>query len=288
MRYGVPYKGSKSRIASKIIDLLPEADTFVDLFAGGCAVTHAAMLSGKYKHFIINDLDGRGTQLFCDSMLGKYSTSRCPEWITREEFHARKDTDPYVALCWSFGNDMNSYLYGKNIEDWKHAYHTAVFYGDLSEWHAMEFDAPVCTETDIAKRYEFYKAIIRGTGKYPALESLERLQRLQSLERLCGLQGLQNLGSKNLERFRLDYKDVAIPDDAVIYCDIPYRSRWNKYGSGINYEEFYSWASDRKNVFVSEYEMPANFKEVSAWEVRQLAPADTNTRKAVEKLWRAV
>ena len=89
MRYGVPYKGSKSRIASKIIDLLPEANTFVDLFAGGCAVTHAAMLSGKYKRFIINDLDGRGTQLFCDSMLGKYSTSRCPEWITREEFHAR-------------------------------------------------------------------------------------------------------------------------------------------------------------------------------------------------------
>lgn len=280
MRYGVPYKGSKSRIASKIIDLLPEADVFVDLFAGGCAVTHAAMLSGKYKRFIINDLDGRGTQLFCDSISGLYSTDKCTEWITREQFHALKDVDPYVALCWSFGNDMSSYLYGKNVEHWKRAYHAAVFHGDLSEWHAMGFDVPLCAETDITKRYEFYKAIIREMGRYPALESLERLQRLQSLERLQR--------PRSLEQLQRDYRDVPIPDNSVIYCDIPYRSRWNKYGSGINYNEFYKWASDHKNVFVSEYEMPANFKEVSSWEVRQLAPADTNSRKAVEKLWRAI
>ena len=59
MRYGLPYKGSKNSIARWIIDSLPPADTFVDLFFGGGAVTHAALLSGKYQHFIANDIDDR-------------------------------------------------------------------------------------------------------------------------------------------------------------------------------------------------------------------------------------
>lgn len=59
MRYGLPYKGSKNAIAEWIIDNLPSADTFVDLFCGGGAVTHRAMLSGKYRKFIMNDIDAR-------------------------------------------------------------------------------------------------------------------------------------------------------------------------------------------------------------------------------------
>ncbi|MBQ2336255.1 MAG: DNA adenine methylase, partial [Victivallales bacterium] len=41
MLYGLPYMGSKSDIAKQIVDILPAADTLVDLFAGGCAITHA-------------------------------------------------------------------------------------------------------------------------------------------------------------------------------------------------------------------------------------------------------
>ena len=35
MRYGSPYKGSKNSIAEKIVDYLPEAQNFYDLFADG-------------------------------------------------------------------------------------------------------------------------------------------------------------------------------------------------------------------------------------------------------------
>lgn len=35
MRYGLPYKGSKNSIAEWIVDELPPAETFVDLFCGG-------------------------------------------------------------------------------------------------------------------------------------------------------------------------------------------------------------------------------------------------------------
>lgn len=68
MRYGVPYKGSKNQIAEWIVLTLPRAEYFVDLFCGGCAVTHAALLSRKWKRFIINDIDGRMPKFFLDAV----------------------------------------------------------------------------------------------------------------------------------------------------------------------------------------------------------------------------
>ena len=35
MAHGMPYKGSKSKIAEDIIKCLPSAEYFVDLFGGG-------------------------------------------------------------------------------------------------------------------------------------------------------------------------------------------------------------------------------------------------------------
>ena len=49
-KYGVPYKGSKSKLAEWIVDILPPENTLVDLFAGGCAVTHAAIVSDKWEN----------------------------------------------------------------------------------------------------------------------------------------------------------------------------------------------------------------------------------------------
>ena len=57
MRYGLPYKGSKNKIAEWVVNILPSGGTLCDLFCGGCAVTHAAMVSGKYERYIINDID---------------------------------------------------------------------------------------------------------------------------------------------------------------------------------------------------------------------------------------
>lgn len=48
--FGVPYKGSKNKIAESLIGRLPSASNFVDLFCGGCAMTHAALLSGKWRN----------------------------------------------------------------------------------------------------------------------------------------------------------------------------------------------------------------------------------------------
>ncbi len=45
MRFGIPCQGSKDRIAEWVVEQLPASHTRADLFAGGCAVTHAALLS---------------------------------------------------------------------------------------------------------------------------------------------------------------------------------------------------------------------------------------------------
>lgn len=116
MSYGLPYKGSKNSIAKWVVSNLPKSHAFVDLFAGGCAITHAAMLSGKFERFIVNDIT-EYPQVFRDAVAGMYRDER--RWISREDFSRLKDSDPYVRLCWSFGNNMKSYLYTPEAERFK-------------------------------------------------------------------------------------------------------------------------------------------------------------------------
>lgn len=73
MRYGVPYRGSKNKIAQWVISNLPAGDTLIDLFAGGCAITHAALLSGKWNHIVANDI-GDAPQLFMDAVTASMPT----------------------------------------------------------------------------------------------------------------------------------------------------------------------------------------------------------------------
>ena len=108
---------------------LPSAGNFYDLFAGGCAVTHAALLSGKYENYYANDIDN-APELFIDSINGKYQNEK--RWISREEFFALKDKDAYIRYCWSFGNRGEEYMYSKEVEPWKKALHYARFFNDFS------------------------------------------------------------------------------------------------------------------------------------------------------------
>lgn len=136
-QYGLPYMGSKSKIADKIVSYLPSAEYFVDLFAGGCAMTHCAMKSGKYSKFVCNDITD-APHLFLDALQGKYNNEN--RWISREDFFKLKDSDPFVRICWSFGNDQKSYLYGQDIEPIKKALHWAVYYRDAKPLNDFGYD----------------------------------------------------------------------------------------------------------------------------------------------------
>ena len=165
MKYGLPYKGSKNKLAERIVSLMPKADHLIDLFCGGCAVSHCAMLRDKWPHIHINDIDWRPVTLFVDALDGQY----CDEmrWISREDFFRLKDTDPYVAIVWSFGNNMRDYLYSQEIEPLKRAIHYAMFYGDYEParelGHDLSFIEPL---HDLQKRYIAVKHYFSRLGHF--------------------------------------------------------------------------------------------------------------------------
>lgn len=153
MRYGVPYQGSKNKICDWLIEHLPSGDVFVDLFAGGCALTHAALLSDKYNRIIVNDI-GDAPELFLNAVAGKYANEK--RWISREDFRALKDKDPYISLCWSFGNNRRDYLYAEEVEPWKKALHYARVFGDKSLLRDMGIESDGST-ADVRKHHDEYK-----------------------------------------------------------------------------------------------------------------------------------
>lgn len=253
MRYGVPYRGSKNKIADWVVDHLPEGKTLVDLFAGGCAVTHAAILAGRWENFIINDL-GDAPEVFENAVNGKYANEK--RWISREDFYKLKDSDPYVRYCWSFGNNGTDYLYGKDIEPIKKAIHCARVFNDDSLMSQLK-------ESNKSERLVSYEKP----------ESLQRLQRLQSLQRL--------------QRLQLDYRNVEIPQGAVVYADPPYKNtRCTGYAGQFDYDAFEKWLADVPfMVIVSEYNAPKGCTEIANIKKRQTMGTGNKGGTNTEKLF---
>ena len=153
-QYGVGYKGGKSKLVDSISKAIPYAEVFVDLFAGGCAMTHWAMETKRFKRFVANDMQGDGLRLFAAGIEGKYRNET--RWISRDDFFKLKDSEPYVSLCWSYGNDQSSYMYAKEIEPWKKALHYARVFGDFSLLKEFGIDSDG-SRADIVKHMDEYK-----------------------------------------------------------------------------------------------------------------------------------
>ena len=286
---GVPYKGSKAKLAKEIVDCLPPADCFVDLFAGGCAVTHAAILSQKYKKFIINDIDGRGADVFYRVIHGE----RVPlEWVSRKEFHERKATDSFVAVIWSFGNDMNSYIYSAETEDIKHAIHIAITKDDYTECEKLNIAFQPCAlplNRLLERRLSITSSIKEMNDTLPmktkqiaqALERIERIEAIRQLQRREGI--LQQVEPVQC----VDYSKVDIPDNSVIYCDIPYKDTTTGGYEAIDYERFYDWCERQRNpVFISEHSMPdERFELCQSWQKHQTSSGKGKIRVVTENLY---
>ena len=195
MKYGLPYKGSKNKLAERIVRLLPKRTHLIDLFCGGCAVSHAALLMGKYEHIHINDINWMCPTLFIDALNGKYNDEN--RWISREDFFRLKDTDPYVAVVWSFGNNLHTYLYSKEIEPLKKAIHYAMFFSDYTLGkelgHDLSFIDPI---QDLQKRYLAVKHYFNRLDHQQSFEGgqNQRMQSIEALERLNT--NLQNWGGQ--------------------------------------------------------------------------------------------
>ena len=214
-KYGFPYKGSKNRLAEKIVKLFPDAENFYDLFCGGCAITHRALIENRWKNYVINDIDSRCPNLFLDAINGKFKDET--RWISREDFFKLKDDDGYVAFCWSFGNNGRDYLYARDLETYKKAWHYALFFSDYTEAKKLlnEKIEEIEIEKDFYKKYLLSKKYIKHNQRLQRLQSLQSLERLERLERL--------------ETSCKSYNEIEIKPNSIIYCDIPYVNT-NSYG----------------------------------------------------------
>ncbi len=263
--YGVPYMGSKNTIAVEVVQQLPRAKHFYDLFAGGCAITHASMESGKYEQFHCNDIDWRGVTLFKDAIDGKYRNER--RVITREDFFRLKDTDAYVALCWSFGNRADAYLYG---EDWENL--------------MLPATKMLLSENEVERRLAFrdYIKAIRPAFNLVESDTVFQVKNLERLERVIALERLEiTIGN---------YYDVPILPDSVVYCDPPYKGTgtydMNDRTGGFDHDRFYDWLrSTPFPVYVSEYSMPDDFVSVWSKEKRSLLSATNKSKVVTEHLF---
>ena len=322
--YGLPYTGSKSRIAHWVIDNLPSGRVLIDAFAGGCAITHRALLSQKWQTVIANDINGKYTQLFADAVRGKYRDEK--RWISREDFKRLKLQDAFIACCWSFGNNLQDYMYSQALEPYKRALHYAIVLDDFEpmqelmpevaqavhdaiHWIRNTHDRRITAQNVIVKTLKrltgdnYAHQIIQGNPLYQSIrhskknaQSLHSLNSLESLERLERLQSLESLERlQSLERLRvtsLSYDEIDIPPDAVVYCDPPYhacdKDLYEGTADAFDHCAFYDWCvrvSKTNPIFISEYSIEDDRFEIVAEKQKLTRLSSVKSSNVTERLY---
>lgn len=252
MRYGIGYKGSKSRIAKDIINLLPKGNRFIDLFGGGGAISHCASLSGKYNEVIYNDLNSSIYTLVKNTFSGFYNDNPSLfDWVSRVRFKDEKENNPLIRWIWSFNNNGLDYMYSKSLEPQKEAIHRAIVNKEYSKLFLeltngiIPFNS-TCILNRKSEWYSFCRSVLHTNDKY-RLVSLERLIRLESFTHLT-----------NISFLNTTYTDYTYQEGDVVYCDIPYSNTKCDSYAGFNHNEFLQWCR-KIPCYISEYSMPDDF-----------------------------
>ena len=322
--YGIPYCGSKDKIAEKILSLFPSKDNFYDLFMGGGAITHCALTQNNFKNYYANDLNNLVTKAFKMAINGDFKNET--RWISHEEFDKLKNIDPYVAFCFSFGNDLKSYAYGEQIEPYKKALHYLIVSQDeslmkeifpnvdFSFVHKIKYtnERRLKVQEFMKKNKLGYGSPIEGSVKAMRLlqhetsletlnsfsnkinlraNELENVERLISLNKLKTNENLQSLSQlescQRLAIYNKSYDEIEIKPNSVIYLDPPYKST-NKYeiSKDFNYEKFYDWCGKQTELcFISEYQMPSDrFTCIAEFEHRSIICA-TENQSVIERVF---
>ena len=363
--YGLPYQGSKNFIAEQIVEALPPTENFYDLFSGGGAITEVAIKSRKYKNFYINDLNPLSIKAIEMAFNGEFENRT--EWISREDFQRLKNSDPYVAFCYSFGGNGNQYAYGVSVEPYKKALHYAKVFNDFSLFKEFGIDikdisnrALVRSREEIRSKYigwyckqngidratlkekiakmikedeetkeaqrQYLLTALRGAkltqaeverrlgtqmaghyfGKseftFPTKEVYTKLQSFMPLltkpyEEIANDKNPIFMQFLNLEKFKgyekceevvrlkrikqmelkrkvnifysnLDYREIEIKPNSIIYCDPPYKGTEGYMLNGkeikFDHDSFFKWCEEQSEpCFISEYTAPSErFKKV--------------------------
>lgn len=284
MSIGIPYMGSKRKLAPEILKFITQRHSditdFYDLFGGGGSVSFNAIKDYRFNvHY--NELN---KHIYCLVKYLKENKTLEPkfyEWVSREVFFEQisKNNDEadwytgFVMSCWSFGNNSEKgCLYGHHIEEIKRLAHEFIVNGCYDSMTALGINIPELSQIkDVQKRRIVFCDYVKTTNK-------QRFD-IQNLERMAQLERLQNL--KNLQTTNLSYEQVEITgNNPVLYCDIPYKGTYEYKDGGFDYESFYKWALETDYpVYISEYDAP--FERVEMFSHRSSLSATNNKKKTV-------
>jgi site-specific DNA-adenine methylase len=291
MSLGIPYMGSKRKIAKPLIDYMlnrnPNAKYFYDLFGGGGAMSFEAVKRKRFKKVYYNEFNEAIVNLLI-KIKADGVTSEFYEWIDRETFYKYKDGKCWksglIKTCWSFGNNQRSYLFGSDIEEKKRLLHEIIVNRcnisrlEFEKLTGLFIDDYYLRKDDIQdRRLEVMKIIKSSLGR----NDMQQLQQLQQLEQLERLQIVQQLEITNLS-----YEEVKIEtpiNETIVYCDPPYKGT-GKYQKDIDHDKFLEWVKNSPyKIYVSsyEFELPCVF-ELSH---RSSLSVTNNNKKVVEKLF---
>ncbi|WP_203639901.1 DNA adenine methylase [Levilactobacillus wangkuiensis] len=253
---GLPYVGNKGQKAQQIIDIFPSGGRFIDVFGGGGSISLTAASSGKWNAVVYNDRRKTVVNLLKALIednphfdLMKYV------YMDRETFYNWRDNQPdsiertLVLIVWSFSNNMCDYLWGKKIEKEKLQLTRALFFGNTGT-KLDDLYSYAKNETSIAGKYKMFhkwrREAMNISSRYDLLQQLGQLVRLDQLQQLERLQ--------QPEYSTLDYHDLIIRPDDIVYCDPPYVSTGVDYG-GWDPDAFYAWLAKcpAKQIYISEY-----------------------------------
>lgn len=261
MNYGLSYVGSKGLIAEKVVDFLPKGNRLVDLFGGGCAITHCACLKGKYRSYLYNELNPLVVACIRKAIKGDFPSTF--QFMDKNLFDKRKNHDPISAFCFSFSADLENYIYPTDMIYWANAMHnirvfnndflfktigitTTGTFSDINN----NFDEYISKYKDYMKTLGIHVRDTRSKHSYCEYVPLNRFNRIKSLELLK---------NKNIIITQGSYLDYNYHEGDVVYCDPPYENTRNAYGSIFDYEQFYDWVASRPyQVFFSSYDISDN------------------------------
>lgn len=92
-------------------------------------------------------------------------------------------------------------------------------------------------------------------------------------------------GVERLKISSVDYSEIEIPPGAVLYCDPPYAGTSCGMYKGFDTKRFLQWARRQQNIYISEYNMPADFVRLCERQKTVTSDANNNALKAVEALY---
>lgn len=305
---GIPYMGSKRKLAPKIVDYIlqhnPSCKYVYDLFGGGGAVSFEFMKRKQIKQVYYNELNTAVCELLRKIQIDGV-TPEFYEWVDRETFHQFKNGNDWKAglikTCWSFGNNQGSYMFSQEVEEPKRLLHEFIVNNNLdclekfNKHFNLNLDvSSINQKTANERRLELQRIMSKQVKDKSALKgfcineesSIRAIsQQLQSLERLESLEQLQIL-DKGLIISNMSYEQVKIEtpaDETIIYLDPPYFST-AKYQENLCHKELDNYIkSSPYKIYVSSYEWEG-LCEVLAIEHRNILSATANN-KVYEKLF---